>query len=249
MRLKTCILVIIINICIVNIDPTYCSDRRVNKTNSVQDDKEYSHSCQKVRSDRYILSSIVSPWWLNQEEAICRSQRGYPEYIEATKSIIGNSSAIEEMRRLYVIKHIWDNTPSLHTGVISFNPDNYIINEPNDYAGIKLGSNINEIGKFINTNNYGSKDIYKSSKIVNNRDYVGTKKATYVMYKYNDYEIGYYFDTKNPNGSYNTSNIVLSSDPKLKDEMRKWDDSDSGFFSKLMSSETPRPQGGASLKN
>jgi hypothetical protein len=249
--MKRLIYLMTIMACLSSYGTGHCLTKRPKPagTSATQnaDDREYSHACQSVKSGSYILGSATSPGWLNQEEAICRSQRMYPEYLDAAKVIPGNSAADEEMRRLYVMNSIWDNTPSLHTGVMSFNADNFIKNEPKDFAGLTFGTPIDDefvASKTLNkkaTPPVSKKRKGKGSPL--DKDYLGNQKDSKSMYRISDYEPGYYFSTSNGDGSRTVKKVVLSSDPQLNEELAEWKGKETGFFSKLMSNKiTPQEE-------
>lgn len=234
--MSKCFILLILAVVLINFDCniSYSAQRKPVR-NSGNNDKEYSHACQKVANGSYVIGSATSPGWLNQEEAICRSQRKYPEYIEASEMISGDSSSIEEMRQLYVMKTIWDNTPSLHTGVMSFSQDNFIKNEPTEFLGLNLGTKVDNIPGIIKSNVLGKTDDKSTNTPRINKDYTGSKSSSFAMYRSDDYEKGYYLQTRDADGSHKIVDIVLSNDPDYKDKLNKWIDPDAGFFAKLAS--------------
>jgi hypothetical protein len=195
--------------------------------------KDYSHECQLNNGNSYTIGSGVSPSWLNQDEAICRSQKKYSEYEETLKVVVGKDAGDEEMRRLLVIKDIWENTPKLHIGcVLTVEPKNFMTNVPKEFGGLKLGAKT-DAKAFMTSTAIGMEDEVPRKTVES--DYLGNKRINYSMRRRSDYFKAYHFATMNSDGSKTTVKIVPSDDSKLQEEITAWKEADKGFFAKLTS--------------
>ena len=242
--MKKIVNVMVLAILVVSYGTGYCASNArkakgsaATSTTAYTDQGEYAHECQTSQHSHYSLGSAGSPSWMTLEEAVCRSQKQYPEYQESLVAVPGKEPGDEEMRRLLVIKDVWDNTPLQHQGgVMTVDPKNFMPHVPAEVSGLKLGTKI-DLSGFMSSYILGAEDkpVTKRTQV----DYLGNQMVTYFMHRRSDYFKAYHFHTLNTDGSKNTVKVVPSDDTKLQDEIAAWKETDKGFFAKLTSNKVP----------